>query len=166
MNNMVLVNRKLIVTNKSKYPTDEIIKLLKFARQLLPVNPLVHIGTTYRGWKGWAKKHEIALYLGKANKFPTQLTPKYCFKGSWIPDHKMTWDSALLMVAAHEFYHVYQMVKGVPCSEKDAEAYCISRLMAYLSTKGINPPIIKAQRWEYQTIHGVTKVKYHFTYCT
>lgn len=128
------------IINKTKYPTEDLGRLAKFAIGVLPVDPVVYVGSTSRGWHGLGGERKICVYLSRRKSyFPRQYGTKYCFKNSMIPDCLVDWDDAFVEACAHEYFHSFQKSRGLKISEADAEAYGINRLLAFLKLKGVEP---------------------------
>jgi hypothetical protein len=140
------------ITNKTKYPTDKMVELAAFAKQLLPVNPFIYVGNTKYGWKGRCYGNNISIFLPKNSFFPHQYGSYYHFKNLAIPNCKVNWDEVFVEICAHECFHSYQILFKKPkISERDAEAYGVGRLLAHLKLKGIEPPMIKPS---IEIVHG------------
>lgn len=150
------------ITNITNYSTDELIKLATFARQLLPVNPRVYVGNTILGWHGRGWEDAIRIFIPKISYFPHQYSSCYCFKNLAIPIFKAEWDDVFVEICAHEYFHSYQYTKGIVSSERDAEAYGVGRLLAYLKLKGIEPPMLQPSVIKVhtvKTVDGIMNIK-------
>lgn len=130
----------MILANTSKYPTEEVKKLVRLAtkrlrKQIGPVQyknlsvTVTHCSRAYRGRAWNSYRYRILIRVGDESHFPRQVqypgkktAPIYEFK---------TWQEALFGVAVHEARHCYQYAKKKMASEIDAERQVVKRLEQY-----------------------------------
>lgn len=132
----------MIFTNTSKYPTEEVNKLVRLAtkglRKQIGSDQYKHLSIMvtncsrqYRGRAWNSYRYRILVRIGAESQFPVRVqyprkktAPIYEFK---------TWQEALFGVTVHEARHCYQFAKKKGCSEIDAERQVVKRLERYRS---------------------------------
>lgn len=120
------------ITNTSSYHDKEVKQLINFSarrlRRILPKEKYQRLeirvtGTKdiYRGRAFNDRPYRVIIRVGPREKFPAK-NVGYGWKYKTAPAYDLnTWQEALVMVAAHEFYHIIQYEKNYKRSEVAAE---------------------------------------------
>jgi hypothetical protein len=140
---------KVIVKNSSKYPSDQVEDLVKFALKNVPHSEEleVHVKNSKHAFYGRifasaedytcgcnSRRFLIVVRIGKAKHFPYL---------SVYPDHKRCqkyavmlndWKEALVKVTAHEGMHLRQWIDKKPMWEHQAEKHAVMILDKYRDT--------------------------------
>ena len=135
----------MIVKNTSRYPTDEVERLVAFAAKGTDSTDVeVHVKNSKwvfagRAWHNIGRNRIInvsegvndlvVIRVGSPDKFPIEFsyprlktTPRYM-----ISD----WREAIVCLTAHELYHIRQRRTGKRASEVKAERWALRKLLAY-----------------------------------
>jgi hypothetical protein len=149
----------MIVKNSSKYPTDQVENLIKFALKNIPRSDEleIHVKNSKHAFYGRIfasaenctcgcnrQRYLIVVRIGKTKHFPYL---------SVYPDHKRCqkyavllndWKEALVKVTAHEAMHLKQWTEKKPMYEHQAEKHATTVLNKYRNMKASlqTPPII------------------------
>jgi len=134
------------ITNRSSRPDKEVKQLIGFSvkrlRKILPKahyqNLQITVTDTDRAYQGRAwdsLRHEgyyrILIRIGK--NFPVEHAG-YRWKYKTAPEYTMdTWQESLVVVAAHEAYHIIQFHKKDKRSEIKAEKFAVKVVERYRS---------------------------------
>lgn len=137
-------HRFMIVRNTSKYPTEEVKKLIEFAVNGFGNKVCVNVKNSASSYHGRAypyvpnvsnapksSKYLITVRIGSPDKFPKEDYYSNTKYKRLTPFTYNTWQEAMMAVAAHEFRHIYQFIKNKPRSEVDASKYAYKKLMEY-----------------------------------
>jgi hypothetical protein len=140
---------KLIIKNSSKYPSDQVENLVKFALKNVPHSEEleVHVKNSKYAFYGRifasaedctcgcnGQRFLIVVRIGKTRHFPYL---------SVYPDHKRCqkyavllndWKEALVKVTAHEGMHLRQWIDKKPMWEHQAEKHAVMILSKYRDT--------------------------------
>lgn len=120
------------IMNASSRPDKEVKTLIHFAskrlRKILPKDKyskleirVTDIKDTYRGRAWGSRPYRVLIRIGLDDKFPAKEVG-YNWKYKTAPSYDMnTWQEALIIIAAHEFYHIIQFEKNYKRSEIAAE---------------------------------------------
>ena len=120
---------RFTIRNASRYPTDEVRQIVKFAMSEVDVRGVCVNVKRLRGagWKGWAYEgvpyvsnapsqadYLITLAVGEALPFPVK--PRHIRRGEpmWGLED---WREAFVFLAAHEAKHIEQYRENLPRSE-------------------------------------------------
>jgi len=139
----------MIIRNSSRYPTDKVENLVKFALRNAP--QLERLEVHVRGGKHafygrifmstenctcgcTGQRYLIVARIGSRNHFPyLSIYPnhKRCQKYAILLNN---WKEALVKVMAHEGMHLLQMTENKPLWEHQAEKHAKTVLAEYRST--------------------------------
>ena len=121
----------------AKYPTDEIRSLVKWAykfvfdktnyRPKLRVN-VKNCSQAFAG-RAYCSESLVVLRIGKSNMFPYDF--QYPNRKNAPKHHFNKWQEALLSLAIHEFWHIYQHLTNSGFSEIEAENRSVIGLEAF-----------------------------------
>lgn len=138
---------RLKITNDSRYPDDEVERLVEIGLQDLDVpRSVVHVlvkdtQRSSRRRSGWIPYSGVAKYPLQVGQYHViiRIGPPECFpikpfrRDGWVHDYR-TWDETLLGVTAHEGRHVqhyydgaYAWDRGVEAKATAAEAGALNR---------------------------------------
>lgn len=139
----------MVIRNTSRYPTDEVRRLVKLATADLDmsrvcVNVKNRKSGAYSGRAYWSvpsisnappsSEHLVTLRLGPPEAFPTR---EHCYPGKdgprWPRRTIADWREALVFIAAHEGLHVEQFREELRISELKAESFAQRVLDNYRS---------------------------------
>lgn len=135
---------RFTVRNTSRYPTDEVRALVKFASQEIDMRAVcVNVKNATIPYRGGAYRHVPAISNAPAGSeylITIGIGPEDLFPYFWDSSYKSVapiaffdWREALIAVAAHEAKHIDQFRHGTRCSEiacEMFEAYMLDRYRA------------------------------------
>lgn len=133
------------IESTSKHPRDEVEMLIRFAHGGRETGAVaVNVKNTPRAYAGRAYmrvprlsnrygdgcRYLVTLRIGAASKFPRLGCQYPGLKTAPVYD-LLTWQEALVLLAAHEFTHCLQYAQGLRRSEIDAETRAVQCLARY-----------------------------------
>jgi hypothetical protein len=145
----------VFVRNTSRYPTDEIDRLVRFGTSEIDMRRVcVNVKNSWRyGCGGSAyegvpeisnappkSEYLVTIRLGPPEMFPTTLPSKKRSPSRVI----MCWREAVVAMAAHEAKHIEQYRLGLPRSEVECECFEAAMLDRYrlsLNAVRVSPPV-------------------------
>jgi hypothetical protein len=145
------------VKSTSKYPREEVEFLIRFAHGGRETGPVaVNVKNSQHAYRGRAYsympdasnrtrsktrgRYLVVVAIGTPDKFP-KLGCRYPgLKTAPVYD-LMTWQEAMVQVAAHEFTHCLQFRQGLRRSEIDAEERSLLCLQRYRAWRDSQPQV-------------------------
>lgn len=138
---------RLVIRNRSQYPTDEVKRLIRFAVKPLDMRAVcIHVknanncpyrGLAYRGIPGPAVESLqgvppssdwlVTMAIGAEDQFPHEF--QYMKRGPIITTDN--WKEAVVTLAAHEGLHIEQFKENKPMSEIACEWFSQRMLDEY-----------------------------------
>jgi len=136
--------RPTVFRNRSPYPSQELIGLIRLAWGELETGPVeFEVSVTsrfvYDGRAMTARFHDgtvawrkVRLWIGSPRRFPETVTSPYLgLRGAPVGHGFPSWREGFVFIAGHELAHCEQQFKGLPINEVDAEWSGVEALRRY-----------------------------------
>ena len=135
---------RFVIRNTSRYPTDEVRELVRFAMQDVDTRALcVNVKRqTKHGWTGWAyegvplmsnaprgARYLVTLRVGEQTHYPVTRSRVRRGEPEGVTFHD--WRETLVFLAAHEAKHIEQYRENLPRSEVRCNVFAAHMLSRY-----------------------------------